>query len=115
MPAYDLAEVQRQARTCPTIVVFNEANSVETVSALLDLDTRPARAFILSLIAALTSENYAGPFDAMKPPADVYGVVASGHGWYIKVSLVHGRLSVHSCHPPATPLVTPAGTITRRP
>jgi hypothetical protein len=113
-PLYDLAEVQRQARTCPTIVLINDANATETVSATLGLEEVRARAFILALLCRLTPGNYAGPFDAMRPPADVYGLFSDGWGWYLKISLRHGRLNVHSCHPPAVPLRTQTETVTTR-
>lgn len=113
-PLYDLVVIQRQATTNPAIVMVNNANATETVMGTLGLDAVKARGFVLSLVSRLTEENYAGPFDAMKPPADVYGIFAEGWGWYLKFSLRHGRLHVHSCHPPTDPLRTRTETVTTR-
>lgn len=113
-PWYDLATVQRQATTSPGIVVVNDANATETVAATLGLDDVRARTFVLALVCRLTPGNYAGPFDAMKPPADVYGIFSDGWGWYLKFSLRHGRLHIHSCHPPTDPLRTRTETVTTR-
>lgn len=114
-PEHDLDKAQQQARNCPAIVVFNGPNTVEIVMGTLGIeDPREAKVFILSLICRLTPDNYSGPFDPMRPPADVYGIFFEGLGWYIKFSMLHGRLHVHSCHPPNNPLRTQTETITRR-
>jgi hypothetical protein len=113
-PWYDLTTVQKQAAMSPAIVVVNNANATETVMGTLGMDAAQARAFVLALVVRLMEGNYAGPFDAMRPPADVYGIFAEGWGWYLKFSMRHGRLHIHSCHPPADPLRTRTETVTTR-
>jgi hypothetical protein len=113
-PLYDLNEVQRQARTCPNIVVVSGPNATEIVMGTMGFGHVEARAFVFSLLCRLTLGNYAGPFSVMAPPADVYGLFSDGWGWYLKFSLRHGRLHVHSCHPPVAPLVTQTETVTAR-
>lgn len=115
MPAYDLAEVQRQATAARTIVTFFDEKSLDVVSEILDLDLPAAKVWIFRLLAQLTPENYAETLAAKAPPADVYGVFSEGRGWYVKFSFRHGRLHVNSCHPPTDPLRTRTETITRYP
>jgi hypothetical protein len=110
-PAHDLDTIKRLAVGAG--VVFNARKSTEIVADLLSLTPPQSRAFVVALLASLTTENYAHTLAEKVPAADVYGVFARGWGWYLKVTL-SGHLLVISCHPVEAPLRTRCETITTR-
>ena len=115
-PVHPLEEVCRLAREEGANARIDEDRALDVVVALLDLEERAARAFILARVAALQPENFAHTLANFAPPADVYGIEFAGRPWYCKVAIEvrrGRRLLVVSFHPPTDPLRTPAGTVRR--
>ncbi len=114
-PVHDLKAVQRLVAATPQRVSYRDEFTVEVVADLDDLDPEPAKAFIRAALCCLTEADYVHTLTAQAPPADVYGWRdGRGRGWYVKFAqLANGRLRVISFHPPAAPLRTRTGVITR--
>lgn len=115
-PVHSIDEVCRLAREEGANARIDEVRALDVVVALLDLEERAARAFILARVAGLRPENFAHTMANFAPPADVYGIEAMGRAWYVKVAIEvrrGRRLIVVSFHPPTDPLRTPAGTVRR--
>lgn len=113
MPHYDVAIVRELARRRAAVLDRYRAPDA-VVQNRLDLGAEAARALIVSVIAELNVAQFwktdTGP---QWIPADVYGWMGRGCGWYVKLQVIGGRVCVLSFHPPERPFRTMGGEVIR--
>jgi len=107
-PCWDLARIKELAAAGR--IYLMRASAYNAVRSTLGVVVPEEIVQIVSeVVAVLEQENYAHSLD-QQPKMDVYGIVARGHGWYIKLYIDEdvdgGETTVCSFHPPRVDLVT---------
>lgn len=107
-PCWDLARVKELVSAGRVYLMRRSA--YEPVRNTLGLDDPHEIAqLVAGVIELLEEHNYAHSL-GQRPTMDVYGIIAQGHGWYVKLYIDEdvdgGETTVCSFHPPRADLVT---------